>query len=264
MSMSDNPFAPPKAAVLEADSDDAFVAEGRKVPAGRGTAWVGESWVLYKRAPLVWIVMFVIFMVMTVVLAIIPLGSIVSSMLYPVFAAGFMLGCRELENGGKLEVAHLFAGFKANVGNLILVGLIYLAGAMVVAVIAGIGLAISMPFYLGGNFDVNADMLTMALAMAPLLILFVLVVMALSLPLVMALWFAPPLVVFHNLAPLEAMKASFTGCARNIWPFLIYGLVFLLLLIVAMIPLGLGLLVVSPMIWASIYTAYRDIYLAPK
>ena len=61
---------------------------------------------------------------------------------------------------------------------------------------------------------------------------------------------------------LEAMKASFSGCARNIWPFLLYGVVFLLLFIVALIPVGLGLLVVSPMIWTSIYTGYRDIYLS--
>jgi len=262
MSMSDNPFAPPKAAVLEADADDSFVAEGRKVPAGRGTAWVSESWALYKQAPLIWIAVFLIFMVMTLVLAIIPLGSVVSSMLYPVFVGGLMLGCRELEGGGKLEVAHLFAAFKVNVGNLILVGLIYLAGAMIVAVIAGIALAISIPLYAGGAFSTNADPLTVALTMAPLLVLFVLVVLALSMPLVMAMWFAPPLVVFHNLAPLEAMKASFSGCARNIWPFLLYGVVFLLLFIVALIPVGLGLLVVSPMIWTSIYTGYRDIYLS--
>jgi len=57
------------------------------------------------------------------------------------------------------------------------------------------------------------------------------------------------------------VDAPGTG-ARNIWPFLIYGIVFLLLFIVATIPLGLGLLVVSPMIWASIYSGYRDIYLS--
>lgn len=264
MAMSDNPFAPPKAAVLEADTDEGFVVEGRKVPAGRGTAWIGESWELFKRSPGIWIAIFVIFMVMSLVLAIIPLGSVVSSMLYPVFAGGIMIGCRELEKGGPLEIAHLFAGFKSNVGNLILVGLIYLAAVMIVAVIAGIGLAISIPLYAGGAFTANTDPFTVAMMILPLLLLFLLVVMALSLPLVMAIWFAPPLVVFHNLAPLEAMKASFSGCARNIWPFLLYGIVFMLLLIVATIPLGLGLLVVSPMIWASIYTAYRDIYLAPK
>jgi uncharacterized membrane protein len=77
----------------------------------------------------------------------------------------------------------------------------------------------------------------------------------------MAVWFAAPLVVFHNLGAVEAMKASFTGCLRNVVPFLVYGIVGFLLAIVASIPLGLGWLVLGPVIAASVYTGYRDIYL---
>ncbi|HET8747557.1 MAG TPA: BPSS1780 family membrane protein, partial [Ramlibacter sp.] len=76
----------------------------------------------------------------------------------------------------------------------------------------------------------------------------------------MAVWFAAPLVVFHERGAVDALKESFAGCLKNIVPFLVYGVIFFVLGIVASIPLALGWLVLGPMAAASIYTAYRDIY----
>ncbi|APV52342.1 hypothetical protein BWI17_07285 [Betaproteobacteria bacterium GR16-43] len=235
--------------------------QGRKTEGGRGTAWFGEAWKIFMLSPGVWIGIFLIFMVMSFALGIIPLGSLVSSVLYPVFAAGLMLGCRDLEEGKPLEVAHLFAGFKKNTGNLALVGLISLAFMVVIFIIAGIFVA----FFLAatGVFAVldQGDPARMAAVLIPVVLLTVLVALALALPVIMATWFAPALVIFHDMQPVDAMKASFSGCLRNIWPFIIYSLVGFLLLIVAVIPLGLGMLVMIPLIWISAYTAYRDIYI---
>jgi uncharacterized membrane protein len=89
----------------------------------------------------------------------------------------------------------------------------------------------------------------------------VLVAMALLVPVLMMIWFAPALIVLHDVAPVEALKMSFFGCLRNIMPFLIYGLVGLLMLVVGAIPLFLGWLVVYPVLMIAIYTAYRDIFL---
>jgi uncharacterized membrane protein len=57
------------------------------------------------------------------------------------------------------------------------------------------------------------------------------------------------------------MQESFTGCLRNIVPFLVYGVVMLALSLIASIPLGLGWLVLGPVLAASLYTSYKDIYL---
>jgi len=91
-----------------------------------------------------------------------------------------------------------------------------------------------------------------------------LVMFALLLPVVMAIWFAAPLVVFHDHGAIEAMKASFAGCLKNVLPFLWYSVLFMLLAIVASLPLGLGWLVLGPVFGASVYTSYRDIYLKPR
>ena len=90
-----------------------------------------------------------------------------------------------------------------------------------------------------------------------------LVVMALSIPIYMALWFAPALVVLHDMEPAAAMKASFVACLRNTLPFLLYSVILTLLSLLALIPVGLGLLLFAPVVLASIYCAYRDIYFLP-
>ena len=62
------------------------------------------------------------------------------------------------------------------------------------------------------------------------------------------------------MAPVAAMKASFGACLKNIVPFIIYGVVVLVLGIIAAIPFMLGWLVLGPVLAASVFVAYRDIF----
>jgi uncharacterized membrane protein len=87
-----------------------------------------------------------------------------------------------------------------------------------------------------------------------------LVVLALVIPVNMALWFAPALVMLQGQTATRAITQSFKGCLRNIVPFLIYGTVLLVLGFLASLPLALGWLVLGPVILGSVYAAYRDIY----
>ena len=256
----DNPFAPPKAAVLEAQSPDGeLIADGQKVATSRGVEWFSEAWGLFKASPGIWVVMFIVFMVLSLVFAIIPMGSLVSSLCYPAVVAGVMLGCRSLEEGGALTVGHLFAGFKKNVGSLILVGLLYMVGMMLIGFVAGISAALMIPFMMGGT-NFNPNDFSSLMAMAPWFVLIALIALALMLPLIMALWFAPALVVFHDMQPMASMKASFQGCLKNFVPFLVYGIVGFLLGVLALVPFGLGLLVYGPLLWGTMYVGYRDIF----
>lgn len=260
--MSSNPYAAPKAAVADQTQvvRGNFVPGGRGVAAGRGMSWIGEAWDLFKQAPGLWIGIVLVLFVIFLVAAFIPfIGMLASMLFFPVFMGGLMLGCRALEEGRELEFAHLFAGFRENFGTLAGIGGLYLAGTVVamliVMVITGAGM---FALFAGGaqpeTGDVGTMLATMGLAM--------LIYLALTVPLLMAVWLAAPLVMFHAHGAIEAMKASFVGCLRNIVPFLVYGVVMFVLAIVASIPVGLGWLVLGPMTVASVYTAYRDIYLA--
>ena len=228
---------------------------GRAVGAGQGWTWIADGFGLFKKAPGMWIALVIVLLVILIVLAFIPLlGVVATFLLMPLFLGGLMLGCRALQGGGELEVGHLFAGFKEHTGNLIVLGALAIGGWIIVMlpVIAIVGA--------GTIFGVMRGDAAGVAAMGGSFMLAWLVAMALSIPIYMALWFAPALVVLRGLAPVAAVKESFFGCLKNIVPFLIYGIVMLVLGILAAIPLALGWLVLGPVAVASIYVAYRDIY----
>ena len=76
----------------------------------------------------------------------------------------------------------------------------------------------------------------------------------------MALWFAPALVLLAGLKPVAALRASFTACLKNWLVLSVYGLLLGLLLLFGLLTIGLGLLVVLPLLAASLYFSYRDIF----
>jgi len=166
--------------------------------------------------------------------------------------------CAALARDETLEVGHLFAGFKQNTGDLVLLGVLTVVGwilALIPAVlIAGGGAFMSM--MMGGEPIAHVGAMGLSFFLA------LLVVLALAVPLYMALWFAPSLIVFNQLKPVDAMKTSFYACLKNIVPFLIYGVIAVVLCLIAAIPFGLGFLVLGPVLFASIYTGYRDIFSA--
>jgi len=260
--MPTNPYAPPTAQVADEtlDQHGQYVPGGNRVPAGHGWDWIAEGWELFKSAPGMWIAIIVMFAVLYFVMAMIPLvGSLASFVLGPVFGAGIVIGCRAIEEGRELEFKHLFEGFSTRFGTLVAVGALYLAAWVGILLFAMLVTGVSVFALFAGGAGLEGAAMAAALTT---LALVVLIVLALLMPVLMAVWFAPALVVFHELGAVEAMKESFVGCLRNILPFLVYGIVLTLASIIATIPLALGWLVLGPVIAASVYTSYRDIYLS--
>jgi len=259
--MSSNPYATPKAAVADAPVPQGeFVPGGKGVLASRGWNWIADGWALFKAAPGLWIGMIVVFLALNVAAMLVPvIGPIAQYLLMPVFLGGFAAGCRAIEDGSGLQFNHLFAGFQTRFGTLIAIGALYLAGFVAILVVVMLITGASVFALMAGGGAGNDSMASGAAAMT--LMLAVLIAVALSIPLMMAIWFAPALALFHELGAVEAMKASFSGCLRNVVPFLVYGIVGFVLAILASIPLMLGWLVLGPVFAASVYTGYRDIYL---
>jgi len=227
----------------------------RTVDAGQGWAWILSGFELFKKQPGNWIVIVIVLFVIMVVLSFIPiLGAIATFLLMPVFTGGLMLGCQSLSGNGAFEINHLFAGFKTQTGNLVTLGGISIGAWIIVMlpVMAIVGF--------GAYFGASAGDAAGIGGMGASFVLALLIVFALSIFIYMALWFAPALVVLRGAAPMAAIKQSLSACMKNIMPFLVYGLVVMVLSIVATIPFGLGWLVLGPVLIASVYTAYRDIF----
>ncbi len=234
------------------------------VPAGNGTAWWSEGWRLFAKAPWVWIAITVLFCIIMIMLGFVPmLGTLATTLLAPVLTGGVLSGFRAVDRGDELTINHLFASFSDRLAPLLIVGLLYLAGSVVILVvvcailiaaigISGIGALVSgdpmqAGFALLASFGVGA---MVALLLGLLL----------GIPLTMAYWFAPALVVFRNAEPWAAMKASFDACLVNMMPMLIYSLLGLVFAVVASIPFGLGWLVLLPVFAGSVYASYKDIF----
>ena len=105
----------------------------------------------------------------------------------------------------------------------------------------------------------RGDMTGVGMAIGSVLVAFVLSII-LFVPVMMAMWFAPALVFFEDASPIDAIKASFSACWKNIVPFIVYGLLMFIASIVAALPFMLGFLVLLPIIFGSMLASYKDIF----
>lgn len=212
--------------------------------AGDGTAWITAGWALFKRAPGPWIGILLVFILINLAASLIPvLGALVMNILGPVFTFGWLLGARELDAGKPLTVGHLFAGFGSPSRN----SLLMLGG---VSLLAAIGAVLLGALAIGG-------MAPGQMAINPTALLVLLVVLV---PLIAALLFATPLVGFDQLPIAAALRLSFNASFRNWLALLVWGLVAFALMLLGALPLGLGLLVVAPLLAASYYRMYQAIF----
>ncbi|AMY11374.1 putative integral membrane protein [Luteitalea pratensis] len=223
----------------------------RVVAAGQGLQWANEGVEIFAASPAVWIGITILFMMMGVVLSIIPFAGMLWSVVVPIHAGGLMLGCRALRQGQPLEVRYLFNGFEApRLQPLALVGALYLAASVLVMLIVMVPitlLALSgtlLSAFAVGNSGASA---TSLVGVGLVGVVIALVVMAAVMLLSLMVWFAPALVVFDDVPALEALKASLHAGWTNVGAFTVYGLVLL----------GVGLVVISPLIAAILLTVAR-------
>ena len=261
---TDNPFQPPKTEVLDhLSAPGKAAAEPRKCPAGQGWAWVIEGFGLFSRAPLIWMVIIVIFGVISVLLSLVPLVSLLNFPLSILFAGGLMLGCDALDRGEDLTVGHLFAGFSTQAASLVGLGALYLGAAVLISMILG-GVGWMFEDRIGVFMAQLQQGVINPVSLQQIIVIIsglLLLGMLLFSPVLMAVWFAPALIVLQRKPTLEAATLSLQACMKNWLPFLVYGLLATLLLLMAMVPLGLGLLIVVPALTASVYASYKDIFI---
>jgi hypothetical protein len=242
--------------VPESTSTKPYAYTGPKsVSTGNSLAWIASGWGIFKLHPGQWIAAVIVFVLITMVLSFIPLvGQLANPLLTYIWFAGFMIGCQAVREGNSFSIDHLFAGFKNNVGSLLglgaimflvtLVLMVAMFGSMFVDLLTGVS---DQP-----NFD-PSNIFTM-----------IGISFLLFIPVLMALFYAPALIVLQDMGVFQSLKVSFQGCLKNLLPLIIFGIVIMLLYIIGMIPLLLGLLIVVPLFFASVYASYEDIFLTKQ
>ncbi len=253
---AENPYSAPEADLLEPLDGELNGPQG--VPAGNGITWLAGGWSHFKQNPFAWMLALIVWFLLAMAVSLIPLlGGILVNLATPVITAGFIIGCRAQDEGDDFTVGHLFAGFSKNPGQLVLVGVIYFVAMIVLTMVL-----MGSFFGLIGlqSMEMQDPEMMMSMIASPGFIAVILLSTLLFIPVMMAYIFAPALIALNDMKAFEAMKLSFSGCWKNMLPFTVYGLLAIIMLIIGSIPVGLGLLIVLPILTASIYVAYQDIY----
>ncbi|MBI5437751.1 MAG: DUF2189 domain-containing protein [Nitrosomonadales bacterium] len=237
--------------------------EPQRLATAQGWQWIKQGYALFMKAPLLWVVLLVICFIAMIGLSAVPVvGEPLASLLLPAVLVGLMAGCRALEQGEELELAHLFSGFQQHTAQLVTLGGIALVGQFLIfGVMIMVGGATLVSILMSGQPPQDPEIIRQAVSGAGIAVL---LGVTLFTVLVMAMQFAPMLVFFNNIAPVTAMKLSFRAFIYNVGPITMYGVAFIFLAILATIPMMLGWLVLMPVMFTSAYIAYSNIFPAAK
>lgn len=228
----------------------------KKVSVEEAIDWIKQGWELFKKEPGLLIVMNLIYFGISIVGSFIPfVGAIAVTLLSPALAAGFMYVARELEQDRPIEVGDLFQAFKqeGKINQFLIIGAISL-GISILAYLVMFG------FMMGGMISVSATggdpgpLFFIGITVAVLIFTTLMFIM------VMLLIYSAPLVMLDNVSAIDAMKSSFIACLKNIWPLTVLSAILLIPIIIAMIPFGLGMLVLAPILSMMVYASYKNIY----
>jgi len=239
----------------------------RATPAASGLRWWTDSvwWLFGDVARIgVWIGM-----LLCLVLILFPLhwfpfvGSLVSNLLWFVFCGGLMVAARHTERGQVPRFSELFAGFGPQGGALAGAGLIVLLATLaVVGLMLTIGLGVIISA-LGSvtsleDFAESPPPALLSIGGGSLLLLFL--CLLLFVPISMAAWLAPALIMLRGASAVDALRLSLAACRRNLGALTVYGLVGAGLAVVATLTFLIGWILLLPLVFLSTYAAYRDLF----
>lgn len=234
-----------------------FDGRSRSVGAGAAFEWLRLGWGTFMVNPGLWVAAAVILVVALLALFAVWLaGPLLACLLAPVAAAGLLSMCRQATSEGVFGLQDLAVGFKSHTTPLVMLGLAFMVAMVAIKLVVfllfsgSVAGGLMMPGVSGLGVLLGGSMLAMLLSSV------------LVIPLAMAMWFAPALIYFNNMAPLDACKASLDACLKNILPFVILGLVVFVLSFFAALPVGLGFLVLLPLLAGTAYASYQDVFVA--
>src|SRR5574343_97893 len=197
----------------------------RKVPASHGWQWLRQAFFLVREQPLTWLLFAVCYLLLQMLLGSLgALGQLLGMVSVPVFAGGFVMAAARADRGETLRPLDVFAAFGSHVRQLVGLGLAYfglLVAAMMLVVIGLLALA-------GGSLGDEA------LAAMPL---------------------GKQIVGFALLA-----AGMFIASLLYWLAVLLCGVMLAVLLFLALLPFGLGLLLWLPVMFVSVYVAWQDVF----
>ncbi len=193
----------------------------RTVPAREGLSWVKQGFVWLLRQP--WSVLLMmgsyifavgLFSLLTMVGGLVPLLAV------QIATVGFMTASRHIERGRTVWPSVLLAGLRESrprVHALLALGMLYAAavvGVLAIAALVDGGALLRMLMF---GTEPSSGVVKSGLLRGAALLATVCYI-----PVSMAFWFAPPLVSWHGMGPMQALFTSFVIVLRNLGAFVLY------------------------------------------
>ena len=250
--------------------------------ARNGLVWIKRAYAMFRAAPLRWLLLLFTYYLLIGLLEFGPLqavGQFVAPLLKPVFSVGFLAAAWSQERGIAPRFEHMFRGFRSNLLALVPLGAVFLAGitlAVIATALVDDGRLIAL---MSGAEKPTEE----ALASGPVQ-LAMLFGAACAMPSLLALWFAPALVVFNDAGAVRALGTSLRAAIANWRPIGVYCLtVFVLGGVLPVFALSIAhlfgdamagviaLFVVVPYLFTFVaalhisdYVSYRDLFHADE
>jgi uncharacterized membrane protein len=237
---------------------------------------------MFRAAPLRWLLLLFSYYLLIGLLELGPVqavGQFVAPLLKPVFAVGFLAAAWSQERGIAPRFEHLFRGFRSNLLALVPLGAAFLVGitlALIATALVDDGRLMAL---ISGAEKPTEE----ALASGPVQLAMLFGAVC-AVPSLLALWFAPALVVFNDAGAVRALGTSLRAAIANWRPIGVYCLAVIVLgLVLPIFAISIArlfgdavaglvaLFVVVPYLFTFIaalhisdYVSYRDVFHADE
>lgn len=243
--------------------------------------WNKESFKLFKKTPNQSLMLSLAYLFIFMLLPSMPMiqiFSIASILIWPIFLV-FAVNFYKTHDKNKEEnFLAVFEKIKPRLTTLLMLGFICLIYAAMVTMV----LNSEMQGFIQLSEN-NNELVTVINNFVPMIGKLIL----LLLPLLMATWFSPMLIVYNNYSLFKSIKSSIAGCLMYIFPLGLSWLIFSAIAILFMLSCGLligalaslfpaigpslmgaiiffALLVITSVMFAFQYISYRDIFKSAK
>ena len=243
--------------------------------------WNKESYMLFKKTPNQSLMLSLAYLFIFMLLPSMPMVqifSIVSILIWPIFLV-FAVNFYKIHDKNKAEkFLAVYEKIKPRLATLLILGLICLSYAGLVTIV--LNSEMQEFIKLSENNNELVSVINNFVPMIGKLIL-------LLLPLLMATWFSPMLIVYNHYSLFKSIKSSIAGCLMYIAPLGLSWLIFSTTAILFMLSCGLligslasffpsigsslmgaiiffALLVITSVMFAFQYISYRDIFKSAK
>ena len=215
----------------------------RRAPVLASINWLKQAWAIFIKAPLNWVLMFIILGAIALLGQIHPFTAVIGILLNPFLTAGMYKSVVAIQNQQTMQFTGLFSPLKETGCRAVF---IRLAGLNMLASIPLSSLAVVL---MQQQQDNNLQM--------PLVLLFVMGFVLVW----MIFAYAVAIAYFLKERRLLAiMQASFVACWRNIIPLMVFLLLSLVLIMLTMPTYFIGLFVVVPVLNIAFFLSFNEFF----